>query len=179
MTARPDTPRSRTTPEEVANRPRSSGDARGPDVRFPPPALFVAVFFAGLLVQRAWPLVPLFVGTLWTEIIGVATMAGGFALVLAGILTFRRSRTAVYPNRPARRIVTHGVYRFTRNPMYLGMSALYLGGVVTTTQAWPLVLFPLVVIVLVVTVIRKEERHLHAAFPEEYAVYVRRVRRWV
>ena len=106
-------------------------------------------------------------------------MGAGVALMLTGIITFRRARTAVYPNRPAKRLVTHGVYAHTRNPMYVGMSMLYLGGVAATAMLWPLVVFPLVLVVLVTQVVRREERHLRERFPEEYGEYTSRVRRWM
>jgi protein-S-isoprenylcysteine O-methyltransferase Ste14 len=76
-------------------------------------------------------------------------------------------------------LVTSGPYRFSRNPMYVGLSALYLGLALLFNVAWPLALFPVVVMALFRLVIRREERYLAEAFGETYALYAQRVRRWL
>lgn len=152
--------------------------ARGPGVRFPPPLLFVAGFVAALALRR-WVL-PMAIGG------GMPRMTGGWILVTAGLalmmtalLTFFRARTAILPHRPASRLVEHGPYRFTRNPMYVGMTALYIGGALLVNSAWPLLLLPIVIMGLVRFVIVREEAHLAHAFGEAYASYRQRVRRWL
>ena len=106
-------------------------------------------------------------------------VAIGVALAITGIVTFRSAKVAVYPNRPARHLVTHGIYHYTRNPMYVGMTAAYLGGVVLTGIAWGLVVLPVVLLALHAAVIRREERHLAERFPDEYRAYSQLVRRWL
>lgn len=114
----------------------------------------------------------------WIEELGLLLVVLGFGLVLIGVVTFRRARVSVHPNRPARSVVTYGVYAYTRNPMYTGLTVAYLGGVCLTASVWALVLLPLVLWLLLVLVIRKEEAHLHERFPAEYGAYCQRVRRW-
>ena len=80
---------------------------------------------------------------------------------------------------PARTIVTSGPYRYTRNPMYIGLTLGYIGFAIALNMAWPLVTLPLVLIALRVFVIAREERHLRDAFPDEYLAYCDRVRRWI
>lgn len=157
--------------------------SRGPDVTFPPPLLFVAGWVAGALLDRLFPhLMSVSMrlpASLPVKGAGVLLMLGGVALVMTGMRTFNAARTPVYPNRPAKVIVTHGVYRFTRNPMYLGLTTLYLGLVLLTGLLWPVLMLPVALAVLHWQVIAKEERHLHEKFPEEYGAYVARVRRWI
>lgn len=149
-------------------------------VRFPPPLLFGGGFLAGWLLHRARP-VHLF-GAAVAGIrpaLGWLLLVAGLAVSCSGVITFLRARTAVIPHHPASRLVTAGPYRFTRNPMYLGLTLAYLGGVVLIDSAWPLLLLPVVLFALTVAVIRREERYLAAAFGDAYAEYRRRVRRWL
>ncbi len=151
----------------------------GPAVRFPPPILFVGGYALGVLVSRWWPLPAPWGDGVPIRLAGMLLFGVGVALALIGIVTFRRAKVSVYPNRPARLLVTQGIYRFTRNPMYLGMTTAYLGGVLVTGMTWALVLLPVVLLVLYLTVVRREERHLMERFPKAYANYCHQVRRWI
>jgi len=152
----------------------------GPGVHFPPPFLFVAGFIAGLLLQRAWPL-PLILGGRPFPVLPLAwiLVALGCGLVAWAIFLFRRVRTSVMPNRPAASLVFEGPYRFSRNPMYTGVTAIYVGLALWRAALWPVVLLPAVLFLLWWIVIRKEERHLAETFGDDYADYRRRVRRWL
>jgi protein-S-isoprenylcysteine O-methyltransferase Ste14 len=158
----------------------SPGPIPHPGVRFPPPFLFAAAFLAAWLLSRRIPLPLLPRGAVPAgEALGIALVAAGIVLMFWGIATFRAHRTAVFPNRPAAHIVRDGPYRFTRNPMYTGMTATYLGLTLTINDVWPLVFLPIALLLLVRLVITREERYLSSAFPSEYAEYRRRVRRWL
>ncbi len=152
---------------------------RGPNVRFPPPIVFVAGFGLGAYFERIAPLPFQVPGARMIVLIGLIVFAAGIALAATGIDTFRRHDTAIYPNQSARTLVTGGVYAYTRNPMYLGLTMAYVGAIAATGLAWPLLLLPLVLGIIVTQVIRREEAHLHERFPEEYAMYSARVRRWL
>lgn len=76
-------------------------------------------------------------------------------------------------------MVTNGPYRFTRNPMYLGFTLLYLGAAFWVNTAWPVILLPLVLAVMHYGVIVREEAYLERVFAEEYRTYRQRVRRWL
>lgn len=151
---------------------------RGPAVPFPPPLLWVFGLALGAVLQRVMPLPAVMPDAPWAVVGGLLLVVAGLALTYTGILTFRRFRTAVYPNRPAKRIVDVGVFAYSRNPMYTGFTIAYVGGVLLTGWLWALLLLPVVLTVLVTQVIHREERHLHARFPHAYAAYCRRVRRW-
>ena len=153
---------------------------RHPGVRFPPPTLFVAGFLIGWLIHRAWP-VPLVPSGRSPEmsLAGWILVTLGVAWMGWGLATFVRHRTAIFPHRPASTLVETGPYRFSRNPMYLGMTAAYLGGLLVTNMFWPLLLLPLVLLGLTMAVIQREERYLAEAFGPEYDEYRKRTRRWL
>ena len=149
-------------------------------VRFPPPLLFVIGFLAGWVLDRYWHALPLsrFAGSA-LEPFGFAALALGVVLAGWGIMTFRRAKTAINPHHSARQLVTHGPYRFTRNPMYTGLTIAYLGGSALLDSAWPVIALPAVIFILVETVISREEMYLRDAFGAEYTGYAASVRRWL
>ena len=151
-----------------------------PGVHFPPPLLFVTAFLAGWLLHKRWPQ-PIAGSRLETvrDIVGAGLLLAGFSLVLWALATFRRHRTGIYPNQPAVRIVRDGPYHRTRNPMYLSMTLLYLGGAMLVNSLLPLAFLPIALLLLAKLVIAREERYLRSAFGEEYASYCRDVRRWL
>ena len=107
---------------------------------------------------------------------GAATL---FGITWWALSTFVRVRTGIMPDRPARQLVTFGPYRFSRNPMFVGFSAIYVGLAVLLNMVWPLAVLPLVIAVLTLTVIRHEERYMATEFGDPYQTYCRRVRRWM
>jgi protein-S-isoprenylcysteine O-methyltransferase Ste14 len=149
-------------------------------VRFPPPLLFVTGFLASWILDRYWHALPLprFAGSA-LEPFGLAALALGVALAGWGIMTFRRAKTAINPHHSASQLVTHGPYRFTRNPMYTGLTIAYLGGSALLDSAWPVIVLPAVILILVETVISREEMYLTDTFGAEYTGYAASVRRWL
>lgn len=111
--------------------------------------------------------------------LGWALVVGGLGLMAWAGVTFARARTAIIPVRPARVLVRGGPYRWTRNPMYLGLTVAYVGGTLLMNSAWPLLFLPIVLITVSVLVIRREERYLESAFGDAYREYSRQVRRWL
>jgi protein-S-isoprenylcysteine O-methyltransferase Ste14 len=149
------------------------------ELRIPPPLVgaVVAAAMWGATTGGAAP-APLSV----LQIVACALLgAAGVAFDLAGLLAFRAARTTVNPMAPqrTRALATSGVYRVTRNPMYVGMALLLSAWAVALASPWA-VGGP-VVFVLYVTrfQIGPEERVLHARFGTTYADYCRRVRRWL
>ena len=155
-------------------------DSAAPDVRYPPPLLFGFGLLAGSLLYRACPL-PLIGPTARSTaaIVGWLFVALGTGLSVWGVATFRGAGTSVRPSRPASTMVTHGPFRLSRNPMYLGLTLVYLGVMLLINSVWTVLFLPLVIAILYLTVIRHEERHLAATFEIAYDEYRRRVRRWL
>lgn len=143
----------------------------------PPPAIYVAAFLVGAALELPWPTpnlpVPIALG------IGALGIALWVVLDPASMWTFRQAGTEVPPGRPSAALVREGPYRFSRNPMYLGMLVLYAALSLALGLLWALVLLPVVFVILDRVVVRREEAYLERRFGEEYRAYRSRVRRWV
>ena len=150
-----------------------------PGVRFPPPLLFIGGLVVSWLLDRQVHPLPLGHERELAATFGMLLLAVGLALMAWGMITFRGARTAIVPMHGASRLVVHGPYRFTRNPMYTGFTFAYLGIALILNSAWPLLALPIVLALLVRMVIRREEAYLADAFGAEYSAYRQRVRRWL
>jgi protein-S-isoprenylcysteine O-methyltransferase Ste14 len=148
-----------------------------PGIRIPPPLVYLAAFACGLLGELVAPS-PGLPG--WLRIGGA--VAGIVLLLLLdtrAMLRFRRHGTPFNPARPAKALVTDGPYRFTRNPMYVGMACAYAGAAIGVSALWSLALLPAVLFVIDRAIVPREERHLAETFGEEYERYRLRVPRWL
>lgn len=154
--------------------------ARGPDIRFPPPLVYAAGFLVAWLLNQRLEVLIDGKGARAAQIaIGGAALAAGLGLMGWAVATFWRARVSVLPIRAARQVVTSGPFRFTRNPMYVGLTFAYFGVALLVNWAWPIILLPVVLVVMNVAVIEREERYLETAFPDAYGPYRQRVRRWL
>lgn len=108
----------------------------------------------------------------------VILLAGLAMLVVAGGL-FKQADTDLIPFKDVRALVTSGVYRFTRNPMYLGMALVLLGCAVVVGAATAFLVPVVFAMIIQFRFILPEEQMLIALFPEEFPAYCRRVRRWI
>jgi protein-S-isoprenylcysteine O-methyltransferase Ste14 len=147
-------------------------------VRFPPPLVYALPWTAAWLFGRVVPL-PFPTSYAVLRVVGWALVAAWVGLSAAAIFRFRRAGTSMIPTRPTTAFVIAGPYRFTRNPMYLSLAALYLGLTGLFDTMWPLVLFPFVIVAMSQFVIAREERYLETKFGDAYRAYTARVRRWI
>lgn len=151
-----------------------------PGVQFPPPILFVSAFGVAWFLDNQLRALPFpAISPIAGRVIGAVVMIVGFYVTISGIAAFRRVMTAIFPNQPANELVTDGPYRFTRNPMYTGFTLVYIAGAFIMNSMWPLALLPIVLGLLFLLVIRREEAYLTDAFGQQYASYRNRVRRWL
>ena len=121
---------------------------------------------------------PRFTSTVSQGVGGVIILAGLWLLVNAAGL-FRRAGTDLVPFKNVTSLVTEGVYRFTRNPMYLGMFLVLLGCAVTVGSAYALAVPVVFAVIIEVRFIRPEEQMLRELFGAEFDAYCTRVRRWL
>ena len=149
------------------------------EARVPPPIVAAAVALA------MWGVALLATAHDWGQLarLGAAGIPAGLGLGIAflGIRAFRRARTTIDPThlQAASTLVTGGIYRYTRNPMYLGFTLLLVGWAFWLQSAWCL-LGPVCFAWLITRFqIRPEERALSARFGSHYADYTSRVRRWL
>ena len=145
---------------------------------------------------RLWPPVaigaPWLVGGLATLIRGDAVHLGGWRIPVGWALVvfflgwngwslwlFGRHDTGLLPGQATKAIIEDGPYRLSRNPLYVGMLALYLGLALLVPTFWALLLTPVAVLLVLWGAIHPEERYLQARFGAPYDAYRRRVRRWL
>jgi protein-S-isoprenylcysteine O-methyltransferase Ste14 len=112
---------------------------------------------------------------------GLAFAAIGILIAVSGLIAFRRARTSASPMRPdkASSLVASGIYRYTRNPMYLGMLLVLIGWAVYLARPWALLVLPAFLLYMNRFQIGPEERVLERIFGAEFEAYRRRVRRWL
>jgi protein-S-isoprenylcysteine O-methyltransferase Ste14 len=103
----------------------------------------------------------------------------GFGIIFAAARRFNAAGTNIPPNLPTTALVVDGIYRRTRNPLYLGTTLIYLGLGVAAGSFWAIGLAVPLLWVINVGVIAREERYLERKFGEAYRAYKARVRRWV
>ena len=146
-------------------------------IRIPAPILTIIHVTMAILLGWLAPLpipAPMFIRGL-----GFGLAAFGFVLGVLALIEFRRARTTSDPKKPAQKIVTSGVYRYTRNPIYLGFVLILIGLPLNMGNYWGFVLaWPLITFINNM-VIKYEEAYLEKKFKEQYTDYKSRVRRWV
>ncbi len=146
----------------------------------PPPLLALATLLIGLALD--W-LMPAYVLRVLLDpaariIIGVILVIACMGLGFPAILAFRAARTHVEPWKPASTLVTGGIFRWLRNPMYVGLT-LFLAGIgMILGGDWILVMTVVFALVMHYGVVKREERYLAAKFGEPYRRYMETVPRY-
>jgi protein-S-isoprenylcysteine O-methyltransferase Ste14 len=161
----------RAEPEAAVPKTDTSG------IRVPPPLYYVVAFLAGIALELMFP-------TSWPPLgvrIAATVLATGAWLGLDGaaMVFFRRAGTSMVPMNPTTALVTSGPYRFTRNPMYLGMASLYVAFAFAFGVIWALAFLPAVIVIVDRFVIAREEPYLERKFGQAYRDFTARVRRWL
>lgn len=147
--------------------------------KIPPVAL---AFLLGALMWVAARTIPAFGFTLPAgPVLGAGLALAGVVIALLGVVSFRRARTTVNPLHPeaASALVTSGIYRLTRNPMYLGLLLVLLGGAMYLANAAAFIVPATYVPLMNRLQIFPEERTLAALFGPAFADYASKVRRWL
>ena len=148
-----------------------------PNVKLPPPLIYGSAFAIGFALDWLLPW-SAFTGPLRWWLAGAAGLPA-VGIALWALLTFRRADTAIEPWEPARHLVTHGPYAYTRNPMYVSLTLLTAAIAIALDLPWALLMVPVAVLVTDQHVIAREEIHLRHMFGSAYRDYCTRTRRWV
>lgn len=149
------------------------------ELRIPPVAVALCAAVGMWLAALALP--DASVGLYWSAQVAMAFAALGIVIALAGVAAFREAQTTVDPTTPqaSSAIVASGVYRWSRNPMYVGFLLVLVGWGVHLSNAASALVVPLFVVYMNRFQIQPEERALAAKFGDDYTKYMQRVRRWV
>jgi protein-S-isoprenylcysteine O-methyltransferase Ste14 len=149
-------------------------------IRVFPPLIAAIGVAAGLALTFAYP-VPIVEDTAARPLayLGFVLLVVWLGLAASANVTFRRMGTPVNPYAPTTALATSGPYRFTRNPMYLGLVLMTVGFALVMNSMWLVLMAVPVLLLLRNLVIVREERYLEELFGDEYRAYSKRVRRWL
>ena len=148
-----------------------------PNVIAFPPLVYGGTLLFGLLLQLVWPL------SIFEP--HPPKWIGGSVALLSAVLakwgdhTMRRAGTNIKPTEPTITIVQDGPFRFSRNPLYISLTLFYVGVALIFNAVIPILVLPLLLVVVHLGIIRREERYLEAKFGDQYRQYRARVRRWI
>jgi protein-S-isoprenylcysteine O-methyltransferase Ste14 len=156
--------------------------ATGAPNRIPwPPILFVAAALVALvahwLLPLPWPSSQVL--RLPLAAVGLCLICAALALEVTAALTFRRHRTTILPHRAASALITDGPFAKSRNPIYLGNSALLLGAGLLAGVLWLVLAAPLAALAVQKLAIEREERHLAQRFGAAWQAYAAATPRWL
>lgn len=140
-----------------------------------PPLPYVLTVVLGILFQLFLEPLRLFPETWIGHALGWPMVVAAMLLIIWARQTMSRAGESPNVYKPTGAIVSTGTYAFTRNPMYLSMTLLYVGIAVIVNTAWPLLLLPAVLMLIQYGVIKREERYLQDKFGPEYQRYRTRV----
>jgi protein-S-isoprenylcysteine O-methyltransferase Ste14 len=154
-----------------------STPADNPGVIVRPPLLFGAGFIAVLVLRWFWPMPIL--GHATTPWLGLVLLLLGLAIVIPGRRALQAAGTNVNPSLPTTVIVASGPFRFSRNPLYVGLTLLYCGLTLAFNTWWGFVLLVPILIIMHRGVVLREEHYLEQKFGETYRQYCSRVGRYL
>jgi protein-S-isoprenylcysteine O-methyltransferase Ste14 len=160
----------------------ATGGSGAPDVAGVialPPLIFLGFLAAAAVLEAVVPLPVLAAHALARYLAGAALAAGGFVMIGMGARRFLAAGTNIPPTLPTTALVVDGIYRRTRNPLYLGTTLVYLGLGVAAGSIWAIALLVPLLWVINVGVVAREERYLERKFGDAYRAYKTRVRRWI
>jgi protein-S-isoprenylcysteine O-methyltransferase Ste14 len=162
----------------MSKRQPKPGESAG--VIAPPPLIALAAIVFGLLLDGLFPAYVLSVALPRGEhrLIGAVLIVASFCLAIPAILAFRRAGTHVEPWKPANALVTDGIFRFVRNPMYVALIVFVAGLAILTASDWMLVMCVPLAFTLHTGVVRREERYLEDKFGTAYRRYCDSVPRY-
>ena len=149
------------------------------ELKVPPVALVLVFAVAMWLVSANVP--SLAFGLPWRTVVAVAFVGAGVIITLVGVVAFRKAKTTLNPTKPGTTsaMVTSGVYRLSRNPMYVGFLLALTGWAAFLSHTLAFAFLPAFVVYMNCFQISPEERALTANFGSEFLIYKQSVRRWL
>lgn len=156
---------------------KENNDKKGAAVKFPPPLIFLGFILCACAIQYYWP--ASFPSSIGFKFIGVVVILIGLAVVVAASRTFKKVETNIEPWKPTSKIVSNGVFAYSRNPIYVAFCLAPIGMGLVVGSFWVLMSFVPAAITVYFVAIKKEETYLEQKFGDEYLAYKNNVRRWV
>ena len=140
-----------------------------------PPHYFLIALVLMIAIRLMIAAPPLFGVWAWC---GVVPLVAGLVIVLTAARQFANAGTNIVPLTTSTALVVDGMFRWSRNPMYFGLTAMLIGTALMLDRALPWLVVVGFVVTLRLHFIRHEERLMEATFGAEYVAYKQRVRRW-
>lgn len=162
-----------------SNRPQRQQPQNSLALKLPPGALVLVVAALMWIASAATPALHFVLPA--KSLLSLSLAIIGAVTIASGVVSFRRAKTTVNPMKPnsASSLVVSGIYKYTRNPMYVGMVLLLLGWAAFLSNLAALAFVPAFVVYINRFQIVPEERVLASIFPRDYPAYRAKVRRWV
>ncbi len=161
------------------NTAKSNNKQDSPGIFIIPPTVFFTCLILGAILEFLLPGdFPIYAPSV-RIFLGLCIGGAGFAFMSIAHKTFEKTDTNVCPKFPATTLVEKGVYVFSRNPMYVGGSAFYLGICLLIGSLWMLFFYIPLGLYIAFHVVPREEAYMERTFGEAYRVYCRRVARWL
>ena len=148
-----------------------------PGVIAPPPLIYLGFLVLGGALDYLWP-VGFGTGAVGVPA-GAALFAIGGAIAFTAVRQFGRAGTSFKPHEASTAIMSDGLYRYSRNPMYIALALAYAGIALAADGLWAMALLAPTLVVVRHGVIAREERYLEGKFGDEYRRYKGSVRRWL
>ncbi len=158
---------------------QSNSTERGARVRFPPPLISVASILLGVALRYLVAPAPVPGARTISVIGGLVILVAGVSLAVSAETHFTRTGQNPMPWTPSPELILQGPYRFTRNPMYVGLTLAQVGIGLTLNNLWVAALAIASLVAIHVIAVMPEERYLGEKFGESYEAYRRRVRRYL
>jgi protein-S-isoprenylcysteine O-methyltransferase Ste14 len=152
-----------------------------PDVITFPPLIYlgaIGLSFVARFMFRRLPIAPKWLAGPRRKA-GFGLITAGMGIMAWGAGTFQKAGTNISTHQPALTLVEEGPYRYTRNPIYIGMTAAYSGITLLLNNLWGLLLLPPLLTFVERNVIEREEAHLRARFGDAYDEFTERIPRWL
>jgi len=142
-----------------------------------PPTYVLVALIVMLVLHFIYPGINL-ISPLW-NLLGLIPLVIGVALNLVADGAFSRAGTTVKPFQESSTLLTDGVYRLSRHPMYLGFVLILIGVAILLRTLTPWVIIPIFAVLMEVVFIQAEERMLGEKFGPDWVAYKKKVRRWI
>ena len=157
----------------------SINKSNGPGVYIPPPLFYVLIFIVAVFVQKKIPIADTIFQLHTIKVVGIIFLIIALLFLARSLRQFFQSKNTVILIKPATSLQKTGIYSISRNPMYVGLTMIYLGITCFIGSWWNIILFPLLFLIIQEYIIKREEKYLQIEFGQQYEEYRRIVRRWL
>jgi len=142
-----------------------------------PPLIYAAGVIIGIVLHFIHPIS--FLPNYLNPWLGIVLIVISILIVLPAVRSFTNAKTEFHVRKPSTALVKTGLYKYSRNPMYISLTLLYFGITFLINSLWLLILVIPVLIIMQKGVIEREESYLEKKFGDDYIEYRKRVRRWI